>query len=344
MFTLIENILMDNLPKVKRGSGGWLQFDAPCCVHNNETADKRSRGNLLIAGDGSIVYNCYNCKFKTGWRYGNKFLGKKFISFLSWLNISDTEIKDLMYKTRLEFLDNDNIVDYKPKYTKLEFDNKNLPEKSRNIEELLEDDDVIQNQDFADMVAYLYTRGDRLFNLNNYYWTPSTYNKMNRRIIIPFYWNGNIVGYVGRSIDKTERLRYFGDIPSNYIFNTECIKPEHKYIFLVEGPFDALAINGIATLGDKCSPSQVNWLNQQIKYNNKEIIVIPDQEKGGGELLKIAKENEWYVSFPKWEGCKDAADATKKYGYVATVQSILTRMYNSENNITTMKKLILDKK
>lgn len=341
MFDLIEKTLLDNLPgTVKRSSTGWFKFNAPCCSHNNETSDNRGRGNLLISGDGSIVYNCYNCKFKTGWRYGNKFLGNKFKEFMTWLNIPDNIIRDLELKTKIEFYENipDNYV---KKYIKLSFSERSLPKGSVNILDLLNDEKYLENTDFLDMLVYLHSRGERLSNLNNYYWTPNKESGWNRRILIPFYWENKLVGFTGRSFDNKPKYRYFSDMQSNYIFNTEAIKPEHKYIFVVEGPFDALAINGIATLGDKCSDSQVEWIKQTAKFGKKEIIVIPDQEKSGGQLLKIAKENEWYVSFPKWDGCKDAAEATKMYGYIPTVQSILTRRYNTEHSIEAMKNILL---
>ena len=344
MFDLVEEMVTKSIPgRTKRGSGGWIQFDAPCCTHNNETADHRSRGNLLICSDGSIVYNCYNCKFKTGWRYGNKFLGSKFKNLLLWLNNSDEEIKLLETKTRLEFQDNE-ISHYVPEIKKLSFTERDLPENSYNIKDLLYNDKIIKlvdGQDYRDMLDYLMSRGDHLSSLNNYYWTPEKLHGMNRRLIVPFYWENKLVGYTGRSFDIKPKYRYFSSIQSNYIFNTEVIKPHHKYIFVVEGAFDALAINGVAMLGDKCSESQAHWLNQRNKYDNKEIIVIPDQEKQGGQLLKIAQKHGWYVSFPKWDGCKDAAEATKLYGFVPTVQSILTRKYNSEYAIDAMKKILL---
>lgn len=344
MFNLVEETVVKNIPgRTKRGSGGWLQFDAPCCIHNNESADHRSRGNLLISGDGSIVYNCYNCKFKTGWRYGNKFLGRKFKELLSWLGTPEEEIKFLETKTRIEFQDYD-ISEYKPEIKRLSFEERSLPDNSYNITELLYNEKLIEDidgNDYRDMLNYLMSRGDHLSSLDNYYWSPSKIHGMNRRLIIPFYWENKLVGYTSRSFDLKPKYRYFSSMQTNYIFNTEVIKPHHKYIFVVEGAFDALAINGVAMLGDKCSDSQAYWLNQKCKYENKEIIVIPDQEKEGGQLLKIAQKNDWYVSFPKWDGCKDAAEATKLYGYVPTVQSILSRKFNSEYTIDAMKKILI---
>lgn len=348
MFDLVEKEVLSNIPHHKGNSGGWIKFDAPCCIHNHEGIDRRGRGNLLITGNGDIVYNCYNCKFKTGWRYGDKYLGKKFKSFLSWIGISESEIQSLSFEVFKNFVENgeENSKSYfKP--IDLNFSEKILPKDFIKISHCLENNIYSDSEDFLKIMEYLYSRGTRLFNLDNYYWCPNTkYNMMKNRIIIPFYWDKKIVGYTGRYIGKPPSKdipRYFSDVPKDYIFNTEAVKNDHKYIFLVEGPFDALAINGISILGDKCSKNQMAWINKKATIGNKKVIVIPDQEKYGGELLKIAIENEWEVSFPYWENCKDAADATKKYGYIATVQSILSRLRSSENGINQLKLQCLGK-
>ena len=342
MFDVIEKEIIKNLPPYKGNSGGWIKFDAPCCQHNNEGLDHRGRGNLLITGNGDIVYNCYNCKFKTGWRYGEKYLGEKFKNFMSWLGIDENTIKYLAYSTFIHFVEENNEVG-KPVYSakKLDFMEKEIPNGFIKISDSLDDKKYENSEDFQKILEYLYLRGDRLFNLNNYYWCPDTkYHMMKNRIIIPFYWNNKFVGYTGRYIGNPptkEIPRYFSDVPKDYIFNTEAVKKEHDVMFIVEGPFDALAINGISMLGDKCSRNQIEWVKNKAKLENKKIIVIPDQEKYGGELLKLAIDNEWHVSFPKWKNCKDAADATKKYGYVTTVQSIFSRIAATENQINIYK-------
>lgn len=348
MFDLIEKEILKNIPPYKGTSGGWIKFDAPCCSHNHESIDRRGRGNLLITGNGDIVYNCYNCKFKTGWRQGDKYLGKKFKSFLSWIGLSESEIQAISFeafKNCVETNEEKTKSYFRP--VNLDFTEKVLPKSFIKVEDSLECEKYNNNEDLLNILEYLYTRGDRLFNLNNYYWCPDIkYHMMRNRVIIPFYWNDKIVGYTGRYIGKPpnkETPRYFSDIPKDYIFNTEAIKKEHNYIFLVEGPFDALAINGISILGDKCSKNQIEWIKKKALVENKRVIVIPDQEKYGGELLKIAIDNEWEVSFPYWENCKDAADATKKYGYIPTVQSILSRLRSSENGINQLKLQCLGK-
>jgi hypothetical protein len=49
--------------KRKQNPSGWISFNAPCCVHNNENADRRSRGGIKITDQG-WSYHCFNCGFK----------------------------------------------------------------------------------------------------------------------------------------------------------------------------------------------------------------------------------------------------------------------------------------
>ena len=54
------------------------------------------------------------------------------------------------------------------------------------------------------------------------------------------------------------------------------------------------------------------------------VIVCPDRDKAGIELIDQALALGWEVSFPQWHvDCKDAADAVSKYGRLATVYSIM---------------------
>ena len=341
MFDLLEKIIIKYMPSGKVSSDGWISFECPCCVHmGHPGGDGKSRGGIKFSG-GDVGFHCFNCNYRTRWEYGKPSISKNMKNLLTWLNVPDVVIKDLVLKTKAEFFNNDFRRQSRP-IKKLDFQERQLPDGSINIVDLLKDSSYHDNEDFLDMIKYINSRGKFLSSLDNYYWTPEKNYKMNRRIIIPFYWEDKIVGYTGRSFDSGNvKYRYMSDLQSDYIFNTEAIKPEHKFIFVVEGPFDALAVNGVAMLGDKCSDAQADWLNKKAQYGGKKIIVIPDQTKDGGKLLEIAKKHEWWVSFPKWEDCKDTADASKKYGHVSTVQSILTRRSNNEFGIDAYKKIIL---
>ena len=63
---------------------------------------------------------------------------------------------------------------------------------------------------------------------------------------------------------------------------------------------------------------------------------MPDADSAGHDLVKAAIRRGWSVSFPPWEGCKDAADAALKYGRLFTVRSILD---SAEENTTKIQLL-----
>ena len=65
MNTVISDSVVSLLPpRRKTTPSGWTSFDAPCCVHNGESQDKRGRGGIITQGDGSVSYHCFNCNFK----------------------------------------------------------------------------------------------------------------------------------------------------------------------------------------------------------------------------------------------------------------------------------------
>ena len=51
----IQSSITTTLPaKRKQTPSGWISFDAPCCVHNGESTDKRKRGGIMFNGDGTV--------------------------------------------------------------------------------------------------------------------------------------------------------------------------------------------------------------------------------------------------------------------------------------------------
>jgi DNA primase len=164
---------------------------------------------------------------------------------------------------------------------------------------------------------------------------------MNQRIIIPFFHNKKIVGYTGRFAGKPPKdvPRYLNsELPGNFLFNSNVMtKNNRKFIILVEGPFDAIAIDGVAALGSTLNKNQIAWLNAV----DKEIIVLPDREAKNQDLIDCAIEQKWSVSFPSWEkNIKDAADASKIYGKLYTIFSVIKSRTNSELQIKMKRQLL----
>jgi hypothetical protein len=295
------------------------------------------RGNMLILPDGHIAYNCYNCGFKTV--FDNINISRNFENLMNWMGIPNEDIR----KVKLEALQNKLAgVTALPSHEDLDFlrDFKEvqLPEGARPVEAIMEDDEIAPQ--FATAMEYLFSRGDAVAQGWDYHWSSSTKWNLDQRIIIPFYYRDKIVGwtarYAGTPPSGTPRY-YNSDLQTGYLFNCDAItKGNRKYIILVEGPFDAIAIDGVAALGSKLSRQQLSWLNS----TDREIIVLPDRQKNNQGLIDIALEQGWSVSFPDWEDdVKDAADASCRYGKLLTLRTIIDSKTNSALQIGTKRKM-----
>jgi hypothetical protein len=73
--SLVTEIFKEHLPhRLKQTPSGWASFNAACCHHRGHSHDDRQRGGVKF-GEG-FVYNCFNCKFSTGYSEGNKITKK----------------------------------------------------------------------------------------------------------------------------------------------------------------------------------------------------------------------------------------------------------------------------
>jgi len=93
--TLVVDKFRSLLPKIKNSPSGWMSFNAPCCHHRGHRADTRKRAGIMLSE--GIVYNCFNCKFSTGWKPGST-LSPKFKTLCQWLGASSDTIKELTFE------------------------------------------------------------------------------------------------------------------------------------------------------------------------------------------------------------------------------------------------------
>ena len=307
-------------PRAKTSPSGWTSFNAPCCHHRGHNQDKRKRAGIRF--DTGVIYNCFNCKFTASWQPGRP-LSEKFKSLCKWLGGSEDEINAMIF----EALKTES-PEYKPRESsvRISFTDKKLPEHSLPISEWLDvdfNDNKPLEQKLAQVVEYIYTRGyDPLSK--NFFWSPN--DSYAERVIIPFYYKGRIVGNTARKVTEG-RPKYISDHHSHFVFNVDQQEENQRYIFVTEGPFDALAINGVALLTNNIAEQQYRI----IQSLGHEVIVIPDQDIAGLNLIKKAEEFGWSVAFPNWESdIKDVSDAVQRYGRLfVTVDAIKTAMSGS---------------
>ena len=160
---------------------------------------------------------------------------------------------------------------------------------------------------------------------------------MQRRLTIPFYWKGDVVGYTGRMYEPdSKRVKYYTDVQPGYVFNMDVQDWTRKFVIVTEGPFDAITISGVSILG-----SEINDIQRElIEGLNRQIIVVPDRDRPGQKLVNQAIEFGWGVAFPEWDdSVEDVADAVLQYGRLFTMQSILASTETSKLKIDLKRKM-----
>jgi len=336
MLDSIQQSVLQLLPaRRKTGQNGWTSFNAPCCVHNGETADTRGRGGIKTNA-GQISFHCFNCGFKASFVPG-RHLTFKFRKLLAWLGADDLTVRKLVINAvRLRELVAPEEI--KEPEQEIAYEARSLPDQARNVVELANFYSIGDyNNVPAELLAGIEYVHRRSIDINryNFYWTPEEAYNLHRRIIIPFYYQGRTVGYTARAIADGIKPKYWSSHPADFVFNLDQQKPDSKFVIVCEGPFDAMSIDGVAVSGSEISDTQI----EQIDRLQREVIVVPDRDQAGRKLVDRAIEAGWTVSFPVWqETCKDINEAVVKYGKLFVLKSILAARDTSRLKIELKKK------
>ena len=309
--SIVSDILTLHLPaKRKTTPSGWTSFNAPCCIHNGENADTRGRGGVIHEGE-AVSYHCFNCGFKASWQPGRN-LSYKFKKLLEWLNTPDNEITKLALDVMRE---NEGVEVQKHSVELPEFETVELPEGSEPLSKHMWAEAGHLDERIVKIFQYMLERNLSIED-TDYHWSPTLAYR--DRIIIPFYYEGRIVGYTARTIGES-KSKYLTTMQPGYVFNLDEQRPHKVFCILCEGQIDALHVEGCAIGGSDIGDAQALLLNRL----GKDIYVVPDRDKAGSKLVEQAINRGWHVSMPEWsEDVNDIGDAVARYGRLYTLYSI----------------------
>lgn len=324
----IQDALLTLLPaKRKTTPSGWTSVNAVCCPHNGENLDTRMRGGFRTSADGSFTWHCFNCNFKAGWSPG-KLLSKNTRNLFKWLGMSDSDIGRLNLAA-LKVKDDQPVLKKPLNFTLTE---RELPQGSMSIMDWINSaylPDI--DKDLGLIVEYILNRGMDM-SWYNWMWSPAP--GYIDRVLIPFYHDGKIVGYTGRKITEG-KPKYLTDAQPGYVFNIDAQTYDRQYVILVEGQFDAIAIDGCAVMHNDPNETQIMRINAL----GRQVIVVPDRDRAGAKMVQAAIKNGWSASSPPWEDdIKDVADAVKRYGRLYTLTTILHYQVQGEINLNLLKR------
>ena len=312
--SIVSDIISAYLPgKRKTTPSGWTSFNAPCCHHNGSTADTRGRGGLISEGD-TVSYHCFNCGYKASWQPG-RGVSKKLRQLLVWLGTPD----DAINKLTLDVMRINEGVEVKQRKIEIPtFETVPLPADAIKLT------DITEFNKFS--LAILEYMSARNLNLDDtdYYWSPSLGYR--DRLIVPFFFEGRIVGWTARTILADKQPKYLTESQPGYVYGLD--EQGHNKVFAIvcEGPVDAIHVDGCALTGSEIGDQQAILINRLAK----DVIVVPDRDKAGSKLIEAAIERGWGVSLPEWNAdIKDIGDAVSKYGRLYTLYSIASAAESS---------------
>lgn len=199
----------------------------------------------------------------------------------------------------------------------LDLESKSLPDMTLPLSEWNTVDLPENEQTAIDSVRdYIENRG---MELSWYPWSWSAASGYRDRVIIPFYYKDQIVGWTGRKITPG-KPKYLTESQPGYVFNLDHQTPQRQYVIVVEGPFDAIAVDGTAIMTNAPNAAQCTRINAL----GRQVIAVPDRDSAGADMIDAALENNWAVSMPPWEeDVKDVADAVQRYGRLYTLFTII---------------------
>jgi hypothetical protein len=310
----IVDAIYSYLPaKRKSTPSGWTKFNAVCCPHNGNTSDTRQRGGIIRNSEG-VSYHCFNCGFKASYVNG-RHLTRKMKQFLEWCGAPD----DAITKISLEALKVESDQKTLEAVSLPTLPDKDLPADCQTLEQAL----ISNPEEVIGVADYILTRG---FDIRgDWMWSP----ELADRLIIPFRFEGRIVGYTGRKITDG-KPKYLSEQTPGYVFNLDAQNNNSPIVLVAEGPLDALSIGGVAILGADIMDKQAMLINRL----GKRVIVIPDRDTDGARTVERAIELGWSVSMPDWaDGVKDCNDALRKHGELWTAYLIMQAAESMELKI-----------
>jgi hypothetical protein len=317
---------MNYLPvKRRRTPSGWFAFNCVLCD------DRRKRAGIIESGV-AISYHCFNCSASTGWQPG-RGLSEKFKTVAQNLGCPLDRIQDtsfLLFKAADSMPVLDTVFDHTGtseawnRWPPVE-----LPDNPHLVVDL---DNNHPIKEYANSRGLLDTE-----HASQLIWCDST--SYRKRLLIPFVYDSNIVGWAARWVgDKPHGTpKYLGETPPGFVYNIDgYIKNNREIVVVVEGVMDAQLTGAVSVLGNEIAPEQ----ETVIRSLAQRVIVCPDRDASGLQLIDQAIVLGWEVSFPPWHPtCKDAADAVGRYGKLATLHSIIKHSTGNAAKITVMKNM-----
>ena len=321
----LEEVIRQYIPMQPfPASTGWHPVLCKVC---HDHGRKGMRGGFKFDGE-TVAYHCFNCGPAMNTIYDpveSKGMPRKMRQVLTDFGVPEDEWQQVLL-TNLAFQQAGTKGEVIKQLESIEPKELEMPDNFYFLKDATTDDKWAE-------VARWYLN-DRGVDPDSYPFlivTPTKdkfRKKWNGRLIIPAYKDSKLIFYQGRDLTNSKLKKY--ESPSTpkdkvlYGFD-KIFDHTETPLYVVEGFFDAEAIDGIAIVGNEMSEAQIQWLNRSKRTK----VYVPDKTGDGQRSAKKALEQGWSVSTPDiGSNCKDMSDAVNKYGKMYVMKTL------TENTVT----------
>jgi hypothetical protein len=167
----------------------------------------------------------------------------------------------------------------------------------------------------------------RCVDLDKYTFWFSTEERFKNKVIIPFYRNGQQIYWQARCVDGSDS-RYDNAPVSReaVMFNMDSLWVHSPApLFVCEGVFDAMMVDGVALVGSKLTAAKLELL----RNSRRRIIFVIDKDKNGRKLAEMVLAAGWEIAFAP-EGAFDLNESVQRFGKTWTCVQLMKSIPTSE--------------
>jgi len=314
----LEQIIIQYVQLQAPNPKGWRAVRCQVC---NDHTRKGLRGAFLFDND-TVVYKCWNCGHLAKYcSYEHEYMPKNMVRVLEDFGIPTDEWQQVILSSPAYVNGGTKSHNKQTTQDNIEPKEISMPAHFYFLKDAAADDAIAQE-------ARDYLINERGIRPEDYPFMLSTkadnpkLHKWLGRVIMPIFKNNKLIYYVGRALYDAPKKYETPATPKEKILYgfDRLFDYTEAPLLVVEGWFDAYAVDGVATLGNVITAYQAQWLNR----SKREKIYIPDKFGDGRRAAEQALHHGWSISTPDiGSNCKDMDDAVRKYGKLYVMKTIM---------------------
>lgn len=311
----LTDLIQSKINLGKLTNTGYHAVRCPVCNDHSE------RGGFKFEGD-DVGFFCFNCHAKFRYEEGSGKFSKNAKSILSDFGITDDDLSTIsnsIFFCRNTSNESKEISLKELTKVKLFTPEVSLPDRCYPLG--YDGHEAFQEP----IINYLLNRKiDPLETSMHFSMDP----KLLRRVIIPFYRNSKVIFWQARAIDENVKPRYRNCYVTKdaIIYGYDQLtKWDTRPLFVTEGVFDAICVNGICILGSTLSVAKIEILRK----TKRRIIFVIDRDGNGNSLGEEALKAGWEITFVDIKA-KDINDSFIKFGKEYTAYSLMKNATNKK--------------